>query len=64
MKYWMSDTSDNHYIFEAEDDKAAAEYFYNSGDRAYNWGRADKAYFVNRLKGVQNYDNATTTDRR
>ena len=51
QKYWLEDQQGQHYIFEAENDKAAADYFFSSGDRAYNYGRADKEYFVRRLKG-------------
>ena len=50
-KYWLEDTRGNHYIFEAEDDDAAIAYFFNSGDRAYDWGRADKQYFLEKLEG-------------
>ena len=50
-KYWLEDQQGKHYIFEAENDKAAADYFFSSGDRAYNYGRADKEYFHSRLKG-------------
>ena len=51
MKYWLQDNTGKHHIFEAKNDKEAADYFWSSGDRAYNWGRADKDYFVKRLKG-------------
>jgi len=52
-KYWLSDSNDKHYIFEAENDREALRYFYESGDRAYKYGRADKAYFIKRLKGEE-----------
>jgi hypothetical protein len=50
MKYWLEDNQGKHHIFEAKDDKDAADYFWNSGDRVYDYGRADKEYFKNRLK--------------
>jgi hypothetical protein len=52
-KYWLQDNLGKYHIFEAKDDNEAAAYFWNSGDRAYDWGRADKEFFVNRLKGEQ-----------
>ncbi len=53
MKYWLQDNTGEHHIFEAKDDKDAADYFFSSGDRAYDYGIADKAYFVKRLKGEE-----------
>ena len=53
QKYWLEDNTGEHHIFEAKDDKEASWYFHNSGDRAYDYGRADKEYFVKRLKGEQ-----------
>ena len=50
MKYWLQDTRGNYHIFEAADDREAADYFYTSGDRAYDYGRADKEFFIERLK--------------
>jgi hypothetical protein len=61
MKYWIQDQLGKHHIFEAKDDKEAGDYFWNSGDRAYDWGRADKQYFIERLKG-EHYDNITRAD--
>jgi len=51
QKYWLEDTQGKHHIFEAEDDKEASFYFHSSGDRAWNWGRANKQYFLDRLAG-------------
>ncbi len=51
MKYWLQDTQGKYHIFEAKDDKEAADYFFTSGDRAYDYGRADKDFFTDRLKG-------------
>jgi len=50
-KYWLEDITGKHHIFEAEDAEEASWYFHNSGDRAYDYGIADKTYFHNRLKG-------------
>ena len=50
-KYWLQDTTGKIHIFEAEDDQEAAHYFYTSGDRAYDYGRADKEFFKERLEG-------------
>lgn len=51
MKYWLEDVRGKHYIFEAKNDKEASHYFWNSGDRAYDYGIADKEYFKRRLQG-------------
>ena len=51
-KYWLEDTQGKYHIFEAEDDKEASHYFFTSGDRAYDYGLADKEFFMNRLKGI------------
>jgi hypothetical protein len=51
QKYWLEDVQGNHHIFEAEDRKAAYHYFMMEGDHAYDYGLADKEYFVERLKG-------------
>lgn len=51
MKYWLQDNLGEHHIFKAENDKEAGAYFWNSGDRAYDWGRADIEYFKERLQG-------------
>jgi len=51
MKYWLQDNIGKYHIFEAENDKEASWYFHNSGDRAYDWGKADKEFFKERLQG-------------
>ena len=51
MKYWLQDNTGKHHIFEAENDKEAHHYFMMSGDRAYDYGLADKEYFKEVLEG-------------
>ena len=51
MKYWLQDTQGKYHIFEAKDAQDAYDYFFNSGDRAYDYGIADKQFFIDRLKG-------------
>lgn len=51
MKYWLQDNTGKHHIFEAKDELEARWYFHTSGDRAYNYGRADVEYFKRRLQG-------------
>ena len=53
-KYWFEDVRGKHYIFEADSPKAAHHYFMMEGDHAWDYGVADKEYFVNRLKGKDN----------
>jgi hypothetical protein len=50
QKYWLQDNQGKYHIFEAENDKEAYDYFWNSGDRAYDYGLADKEFFHKRLK--------------
>lgn len=50
-KYWIQDNRGEYHIFEAKDDQEARDYFWNSGDRAYDWGIADKQFFKERLEG-------------
>jgi hypothetical protein len=50
-KYWLQDNLGRIHIYEAENDQEAADYFWNSGDRAYDYGRADKEFFKEALEG-------------
>ena len=63
QKYWIEDQRGEYHIFEAKDDREAADYFWNSGDRAYDWGKADKEFFMERLKG-ERHDTKATRNRR
>lgn len=51
IKYWLRDYKGEIHIFEAENDGEAHRYFMLSGDRAYDYGRADKEFFKERLEG-------------
>ena len=53
-KYWLQDNTGKIHIFEAESDQEARDYFWNSGDRAYDWGVADKQFFKEALEGKWN----------
>jgi hypothetical protein len=52
-KYWLEDVTGKHYIFEAESMKEAHHYFMMEGDHAWDYGVADKEYFIRRLKGEE-----------
>ena len=51
-KYWLEDTTGKYQIFEAKDREAAHHYFMMSGDHAYDYGVADKEFFINKSKGI------------
>ncbi len=51
IKYWLQDRTGKIHFFEAKDDTEAADYFIMSGDRAYDYGRADKEFFKEALEG-------------
>ena len=50
-KYWLQDNLGKIHFYEAENDREAADYFWNSGDRAYDWGVSDKEFFKQLLEG-------------
>ena len=50
-KYWLQDNTGKVHLYEAENDIEARHYFYSSGDRAYDYGRAGKEFFKEVLEG-------------
>ena len=50
-KYWLQDNTGKIHFFEAENKKEAHHYFMMSGDRAYDYGLADREFFKEVLEG-------------
>lgn len=43
-KYWLQDNLGEYHIFKAKNDTEAGTYFWNSGDRAYDWAEQTKNF--------------------
>ena len=63
MKYWIEYTNGEKHVFEAEDKKAAYDYFYNEGDHAYDYGPLDKEHFKKQLEGPKTWGDIFSTPK-